>query len=151
VNESRTNESREGATKTIPTLGLSLLILLAAGCSSHPTDQQVQQKAAETTQQVKQGAQQAASQARVAAANAEDKINAVAAGVKQGLNSGPSVPNIDLNTASTTQLETLPGISPARAHKIVAGRPYSRPNDLVTKNVLTQGEFDRISGKVQVQ
>jgi DNA uptake protein ComE-like DNA-binding protein len=145
------NESRGAAIKTTLASGVSLAILMAAGCSSHPTDQQVQQKAAETTQQVKQDAQQAASQARAAAANAEDKINAVAAGVKQGLNGGPSASAIDLNTASTTQLETLPGISPARAHKIVAGRPYSRPNDLVTKNVLTQEEFDRISGKVQAQ
>ncbi len=142
-------ESRGAAIKTTLACGVSLAILMAAGCSSHPTDQQVQQKAAETTQQVKQDAQQAASQARAAAANAEDKINAVAAGVKQGLNGGP--PSINLNTASTTQLETLPGISPARAHKIVAGRPYSRPNDLVRKNVLTQEEFDRISGKVQAQ
>jgi DNA uptake protein ComE-like DNA-binding protein len=145
------NESRGATIKTILASGVSLAILMAAGCNSHPTDQQVQQKAADTTQQVKQGAQQAASQARVVAANAEDKINAVAAGVKQGLNSGPSASSIDLNTANTTQLETLPGISPAKAHKIVAGRPYATPNDLVTKNVLTQQDFDRISGRVQAQ
>jgi DNA uptake protein ComE-like DNA-binding protein len=131
--------------------GVALAILLAAGCTSHPTDQQVQQKAAETTQQVKQGAQQAAGQARAAAATAEDKINAVAAGVKQGLNAGPSDSAIDLNTASTAQLETLPGISPSKAHKIVAGRPYSTPNDLVANNVLTQAQFDQISGKVRTQ
>lgn len=151
MNEPRTNESREGATKTIRALGVFLSILLAAGCSSHPSDQQVQQKAAETTQQVKQGAQQAAVQARAAAANAEGKINAVAAGVKQGLNGAAPTATIDLNGASTAQLETLPGITPAKADRIVAGRPYSRPNDLVTKNVLTQEEFARISGKVQAQ
>jgi DNA uptake protein ComE-like DNA-binding protein len=144
------NGSRSAAVKTLAS-GVSLAIVMAAGCSSHPTDQQVQQKAAETTQQVKQDAQQAASQARVAAANAEDKINAVAAGVKQGLNSGSPASSIDLNTASPTQLETLPGISPAKAHKIVAGRPYSTPNDLVTKNILTQDQFDQISGKVQAR
>ncbi len=131
--------------------GLSLVLLLAVGCTSHPSDQQIQQQAAQTTQQVKQDAQKAASDARVAAANAEDKINAVAAGVKQGLKSGPATSAVDLNTASTAQLETLPGISPAKAHKIVAGRPYSTPNDLVAKNVLTQDQFDRISGKVQAQ
>jgi DNA uptake protein ComE-like DNA-binding protein len=131
--------------------GASLAILLAAGCTSHPTDQQVQQKAAETTQQVKQGAQQAASDARVAAANAEDKINAVAAGVKQGLNNGTPATTIDLNSATPAQLETLPGVTPAKAHRIVAGRPYSTPSDLVTKNVLTQDQFDQISGKVQAQ
>ena len=131
--------------------GLSLAVLLAIGCTTHPSDQQIQQQAAQTTQQVKQDAQKAASDARVAAANAEDKINAVAAGVKQGLNGGPTTSAVDLNSASTAQLEALPGISPARAHKIVAGRPYSTPNDLVAKNVLTQEQFDRISGKVQAQ
>jgi DNA uptake protein ComE-like DNA-binding protein len=131
--------------------GVSLALLMGSGCASHPSDQQIQQQAAQTTQQVKQDAQKAASDARVAAANAEDKINAVAAGVKQGLNSGPSTSAVDLNTASTTQLETLPGISPAKANKIVSGRPYSTPNDLVAKNVLTQEQFDRISGKVQAQ
>ncbi len=145
------SESRKSGTNAIQALAISLVMLAAAGCNSHPTDQQVQQKAAETTQQVKQDAQQAATQARAAAANAEDKINAVAAGVKQGLNGNAPASTIDLNTASTAQLETLPGISPSRAHKIVDGRPYSTPSDLVSKNVLTQEQFDRISGKVQVR
>ena len=143
--------SRRARTKARLASGVSLAIVLAAGCNSHPSDQQVQQQAAQTTQQVKQDAQKAASDARVAAANAEDKLNAVAAGVKQGLKGTPAATAVDLNTASREQLETLPGITPARAHKIVAGRPYATPNDLVTKNVLTQGEFDRISGRVQAQ
>jgi DNA uptake protein ComE-like DNA-binding protein len=145
------SHSRSITTQAFFVWGISMAMLLTAGCTSHPSDQQIQQQAAQTTQQVKQNAQKAATDARAAAANAEDKLNAVAAGVKQGLNSGSSAPGIDLNTASTTQLETLPGISPARAHKIVAGRPYSTPNDLVTKNILTQDQFDQISGKVQVR
>ncbi len=123
-------------------------LILAVGCNNPPSDQQVQQKAAETTQQVKQGAQQAASQARTAAATAEDKINAVAAGVKQGLQNGSPATAINLNTASSQQLETLPGVTPAKAHKIIAGRPYTAPSDLVSRNVLSQDQFDKISAKV---
>jgi DNA uptake protein ComE-like DNA-binding protein len=124
---------------------VSLSIALAAGCGNHPSDEQIQQQAAQTTQQVKQGAQQAASTARVAAAKAEDKINAVAAGVRQGLRSGPAGPVIDLNSASRDQLVSLPGISAATARKIIAGRPYSSPNDLVSRKLVSQAEFDRIS------
>jgi DNA uptake protein ComE-like DNA-binding protein len=129
--------------------GILAAVLLAAGCTSHPSNQQIQQQAAQTTQQVKQDAQQAASDARTAAANAEDKLNAVAAGVKQGLQNGASAPVVDLNVASQDQLVTLPGITAAKARRIVAGRPYSTPNDLVTRGVLTQDQFDRISGRVK--
>ncbi len=128
---------------------LAIVALTIGGCSNHPSDQQIQQQAAQTTQQVKQNAQQAAANARVAAATAEDKINAVAAGVKQGLQSGTSVPVVDLNSASSDQLVTLPGITPSKAHKIIAGRPYATPSDLVTRNLLTQDQFDRISRRVK--
>jgi DNA uptake protein ComE-like DNA-binding protein len=131
--------------------GAFVLGVLTAGCNSHPSDQQIQQQAAQTTQQVKQTAQQAADNARVAAANAEDKINAVAAGVKQGMQSGPPPATVDINSATRDQLVTLPGVTSAKARQIIAARPYSAPADLVSKNVLTQDQFDRISGRVTVQ
>jgi competence protein ComEA len=37
---------------------------------------------------------------------------------------------IDLNTASEKDLDSLPGVGPATAKKIVAGRPYGSVNDL---------------------
>jgi DNA uptake protein ComE-like DNA-binding protein len=145
------NIFRQGIASGSIVSAVFLASLLATGCQSHPSNEQIQQQAAQTTQQVKQGAEQAAANARVAAANAEDKINAVAAGVKQGMQGGASGQTVDLNNATRDQLVTLPGVTPGRARKIIAGRPYSTPNDLVSRNILTQSQFDQISSRVTAQ
>lgn len=38
--------------------------------------------------------------------------------------------HVDANTSSAAELETLPGIGPALAARIIAHRPYSGPEDL---------------------
>ena len=51
----------------------------------------------------------------------------------------------DINTSSATDIaKTLPGIGEKTAPKIVAGRPYATPQDLVTKKVLTAAQFAKI-------
>jgi DNA uptake protein ComE-like DNA-binding protein len=139
-------------------LALTLCLAWLAGCNKNnnpPSDQQLREQAAKTTEQVKQGAQQAAADAKVAAANAERKVNDLAAGVKQGLQSdakpSPGVTSsgtVDVNSASEAQLETLPGISGARAHRIIDNRPYTSPHDLVSKGIVSEAEYSRISGRI---
>lgn len=53
-----------------------------------------------------------------------------------------SAARIDINQATEKQLDTLPGIGPARAKAIVAGRPYAQADELVSKKVLTQRIYD---------
>ena len=49
---------------------------------------------------------------------------------------------VDINSATAAQLEALPGIGPARSAAIVAARPYTDLQELVTKKVLTQAVMD---------
>lgn len=131
----------------------AILLLFTAGCSrssQSQQDEQLKQNAAKAAQEAKQTAQEAADKARIAAANAEKKVNAIAAGVKEGLGK-PSTGTIDINSASKEQLAALPGISPVRAQHIIDHRPYDTPKDLVRKGLISQAEYDRISGKVTAQ
>ena len=132
-------------------IGLCAALVWVASCNADgkpESDQQIRQQAQEATEKAKVAADKAAAQARVAAANAEREAGDVAAGVKAGLHNGKGGGGIDLNSASRSDLETLPGVTAATARRIENDRPYSTPHDLVRKGVVSQSEFDRIAGDV---
>lgn len=56
---------------------------------------------------------------------------------------------IDLNTAAQKDLEKLPGIGPANAKKIIAGRPYASSADLA-KAGIPAGTINKIAPLVGV-
>lgn len=55
---------------------------------------------------------------------------------------------LDINSASETELASLPGIGPARAKAIIKGRPYKGKDDLQRRNIVPANVYDRIQDRV---
>ena len=55
---------------------------------------------------------------------------------------------IDINSATAAELQTLTGIGEARSAAIIKGRPYKRKDELVQKKVLPQAVYDGIKDKI---
>ena len=51
---------------------------------------------------------------------------------------------VDINTATESQLKAIPGIGDVYAKRIVQNRPYRSKDQLVSKGVLPQGVYDKI-------
>jgi DNA uptake protein ComE-like DNA-binding protein len=103
--------------------------LFLAGCSPNNTDS-LQRHTADATAAAKRSA------------------GAIARGVAEGLTrKGP----LDINSASASQLQTLPGMTPEVAGRIVEHRPYTSTRDLVRKRILSSAEFDRVKSQIVVK
>lgn len=62
--------------------------------------------------------------------------------------SGKSANTVDINSATLQEMVKVKGITASDAKKIIANRPYSSLNELVTKKVLTQGQFSQVKSKL---
>jgi DNA uptake protein ComE-like DNA-binding protein len=103
-------------------------VLLAglAGCKQQNT-QDLREQTAQATAEVKRDAK------------------AVAEGVKEGWNRDKP---LDLNSASREQLVSLPGVTGAEADRVIAGRPYNEPGEMVTRHIMSRAEYDKIADRV---
>lgn len=57
---------------------------------------------------------------------------------------------ININMASLSSLDKLPGIGPVTGQKIIDNRPYADVNDLLTKKVVGKKVFEQIKEKITV-
>jgi len=69
-------------------------------------------------------------------------------GAATGSSSGASHAPTDINSASATELDALPGIGPARAEAIVKNRPFRAKDDLVSRHILPQSVYDGIKDRI---
>jgi|SRR5581483_4389726 len=57
---------------------------------------------------------------------------------------------VNINTASSSDLDALPGVGLATAAKIISNRPYGVVEELLSKKAVSQKVFDNIKDKISV-
>ena len=55
---------------------------------------------------------------------------------------------IDINSASSKQLKTLPGITAAEVEKVIAGRPYGSKSQLVSRGVISEATYQGLRQQI---
>lgn len=58
---------------------------------------------------------------------------------------------VNINTATPAELDTLPGVGPSTAQRIIDGRPYGKIEDLMRVKGIGQATFDKLKDHVTVQ
>jgi len=82
----------------------------------------------------------------VATASAARDTKAVAQGIFDGLK--PHHGPMNINTASSNDLQTLPGLDADTADRIVANRPYRTTNDLLRRHLVSRVQYAKFEGQV---
>jgi len=107
---------------------IALLSILFTGCTQkQPNPDEIREKTADATAQLK------------------SDTKAVVEGVREGLSRDKTV---NLNTATEDQLIILPGVTRTRAGRVIAGRPYDDPHEVVTRHILSEEEYKRIKDRI---
>jgi len=141
-----------------PLIALGLLLAAAfvfgvcMGCNSNDADQRARdektrEEVARATANAKPAIEEAGRKIGEAAHEAADGARAAAQGVRDGWNESHHGP-LDLNTASESQLDDLPGIDKRTARRIIGGRPYHEKRDLLDKGIVSTEQYDRIRDDV---
>lgn len=58
---------------------------------------------------------------------------------------------ININSATASELDSLKGVGPVTASKIIDNRPYASINELLDKKVVSQKVYDEIKDKITIQ
>lgn len=128
-----------------------IAVMLIAGCGSAPEPQERGEKTRNTvataTQRMKPEIQWTARKVGEAAGWIFDEAIAAAEGYFEGWTESKSPP-IHLNSATSRQLQTLPGITTEDARRIERSRPYRDKRALVTEGILSESTYRRIKDHI---
>ena len=72
-------------------------------------------------------------------------------GVQDSLSDSESSGIININTASADLLDSLSGVGPVTAQKIITNRPYQSINELITKKAVSAKVFSQIQQKITAE
>jgi DNA uptake protein ComE-like DNA-binding protein len=108
----------------------TVVLILACTSCARQNPQDLKEKTAQATAELKRDAK------------------AIGSGVREGWSKYKTQ---DVNSATKEQLLTLPGIDARDADRIIAGRPYEQPEDLVTRRIISKKKYDRVSDLLKVR
>lgn len=57
---------------------------------------------------------------------------------------------VNINTASDSELDKLPGVGPVTVQKIVAGRPYGATQELLDNKIVNKSQWEKIKEMITV-
>jgi DNA uptake protein ComE-like DNA-binding protein len=60
----------------------------------------------------------------------------------------PATAPLDINTATPAQLKALPGMGDAYVRRVIAGRPYTAKNQLVTRGILPRQVYEKFQNGI---
>jgi DNA uptake protein ComE-like DNA-binding protein len=131
--------------------------MLAVGCDTRVAsskdpdiraqDEKIERDVAKATEKAKPTIQEAGRELRAGAKVAAEEAKAAAKGAREGWEHGTRS-KVDINSATESDLISLPGISHHDARRIISRRPYNDSHDLVRKGVLTEDNFVKIRDEV---
>lgn len=128
--------------------------VLMTACGRQPAQprrgDKTREVVAEATQRMKPEIKRSAKELGAVADWAADETLAAIEGFFEGW-FRPSIQSINVNSASTRELENLPGVTSSDAHRIISGRPYRDKRELVRKGVISEAVYARIVDRVAIK